>query len=271
MFFFYQGFHPMFIVDYNSYNIVDINEKAKGLFNMDLSKDNKIEKLIPDINENIRNKIETDYILRNRFVFHSWFDIYLRRINLKNKDYIWIQLIDVSTYKIKEEEANYIAYHDTVTNLPNRRYVDHYVNGIFNNAMAENKNIGFMFIDLDNFKSINDKYGHMAGDQALKIVSNHIKRALRKGDLIARFGGDEFLVVLEDLPKTEIVNFVAERIIEELQRPIILKGKKMNITCSIGIGIFPKDGNDMESIINHADKAMYEAKKLGKNTYKKDY
>ncbi|PAB59932.1 GGDEF domain-containing protein [Anaeromicrobium sediminis] len=271
MFFFYEGFHPMFIIDYNSFNVVNINEKAKNLCNMDLSKVNRIEDFIPYVNIHIKDKIKIDYILRNKYIFHSWFDVYLKKINLENKDYIWIQLIDVSRYKTKEEEAKYIAYHDTVTNLPNRRYMDDYLKVIFNSAMRENKNIGLMFIDLDNFKSINDTYGHMAGDEALKTVSKHIKGALRKSDLIARFGGDEFLVILEDMPKIEIANSVAERIIEELQTPIIVKEKKIKITCSIGIGMFPEHGNDMESIINYADKAMYEAKRLGKNTYKKNY
>lgn len=267
MLFFDESFHPMYIVDKESFNIVKANKKAMKIQPIDMKKNNYLHKLITDIDISVKEYINSEYTLEDMYVFNSWYNIYFKEITLNSKPCLLVQMVDISPYKKREEKAEYMAYHDAVTNLPNRRFINYYLNHTLKKAMDNKEKIGLMFIDLDNFKNINDVYGHIAGDEVLKKVSKYIKNALRKHDIISRFGGDEFLVVLENMPNEEIPTLVAQRILQELKKPVIIEEKEISISCSIGIGNFPEHGSNMEELVSYADNAMYEAKKLGKNTY----
>jgi diguanylate cyclase (GGDEF)-like protein len=134
-------------------------------------------------------------------------------------------------------------------------------------ARRHNRYFGVLFLDLDNFKPINDTYGHHIGDEALIEVSKRLKLALRSSDVIARIGGDEFIAIVEDLENTESAAVIAEKLISFLTRPMSLTGHTCTLGVSIGIAMYPQDGENSRDLYRHADEAMYSVKKRGKNGY----
>ena len=184
---------------------------------------------------------------------------------------------------LKETKANkdaQIAYEqkakiDSLTNLPNRREFHYSLSREISNALRYNHYGALMYIDLDNFKNVNDSLGHSIGDILLTLVAKRLKEQKREGDVVFRLGGDEFVYILSNIgeSETDATNTtiaVANRIIESLEKPIEINEFSLHITPSIGIAIFPDgfgDGNDSENVLRHADTAMYRAKKHGKNCY----
>jgi len=174
-------------------------------------------------------------------------------------------------YAIERKRSEMIiihqAYHDPLTNLPNRiLFNDRLKQGLMRTPWHK-RFLGVLFLDLDNFKRVNDSFGHNAGDLVLKNAADRILSCLRSGDTLARMGGDEFGIVLADLAKEEDVSRIAQKIIDELSKPCTLGGNKFFTTTSIGISLFPKDGKDSEILLKNADMAMYRAKKKGRNNY----
>ncbi len=168
-----------------------------------------------------------------------------------------------------------LAYFDTLTSLPNRRYFSEQFELLLNIAKREEKILAFLFVDLDNFKRINDSLGHNAGDILLKETASRLKYIVRDTDLLAtkdsafvsRFGGDEFTIVLNNISHVNSAGLVAERLLTELSLPMIVEDQELVITPSIGISLFPKDGDSLQALLKHADTAMYSAKSEGKNGY----
>jgi diguanylate cyclase (GGDEF)-like protein len=124
-------------------------------------------------------------------------------------------------------------------------------------------------LDLDHFKDINDTLGHSVGDQLLKAVGKRLIGLLRKNDTVARMGGDEFLLLLPEIKKLGDASTIAQRVMGTVRKPYAINGHKLRITASIGVAVYPNDGQDDDSLMNHADNAMYWAKKEGRNTYKR--
>jgi diguanylate cyclase (GGDEF)-like protein len=124
-----------------------------------------------------------------------------------------------------------------------------------------------MMLNLDKFKQVNDVLGHKIGDLLLKAVSERLKKTLRKSDPVARMGGDEFMVILPEIAHEYDAGMVAEKIIEVFQWPFRLETKELSVTTSVGVSVFPKDGNDTDTLVKHADIAMYCSKGLGRNKY----
>lgn len=177
-------------------------------------------------------------------------------------------------YKIIEEknkllkELNYLALSDPLTNLLNIRSLENKLKLDIERASKNNTKIGILFIDLDKFKLINDSLGHSAGNYILKKVAKRLRLVTRKEDTIGRLGGDEFILILNDINKSNEIIDIVRNIINVFQTPpFILKEKEINISCSIGISIFPEDGNDMETLFKNSDIAMYKAKENQGNTY----
>lgn len=163
---------------------------------------------------------------------------------------------------------HYMAYYDSLTNLPNRQlFYDRLRHAI--SVARRNKHIlAILFIDLDGFKNINDTFGHESGDFLLKAVAERLQDSLRQSDTTARLGGDEFTVILGDIGKARHAAFVARKILKELAKPFQIAGKQLFITASIGISLYPADGSEVETLVKNADKAMYQAKSHGKSSYK---
>lgn len=177
------------------------------------------------------------------------------------------QILDITDRKKLEDQLKQLAYTDDLTDLANRSYLDRHMKKALSRAKRHNHNLTIMFIDLDDFKVVNDTMGHDAGDLLLKEVVNRLKNAIREEDLIARIGGDEFIIVFEDIEKDEIEN-IAGRILDTIALPYEIHEKEATISLSIGISMFPDDGEEKDALIECADKAMYFAKNTGKNNYK---
>lgn len=159
------------------------------------------------------------------------------------------------------------AYHDYLTGLPNRMLLLDRLEHAMLHAQTESHLIALMFIDLDRFKQINDTLGHDVGDDLLIEIAKRIKNCTRPADTVARLAGDEFIVILEGLQTVELAQTFAERIIKALEKPVILGAHKINITCSIGIALYPFEDDNSQSLLQKADTAMYFAKHNGRNNY----
>ncbi len=175
---------------------------------------------------------------------------------------------DITERKRAEERIELLATTDPLTLLPNRRVLaDRLAHGILTADRHINAAFALIFIDLDRFKNVNDSLGHGVGDQMLKLAAQRISDATRKGDTVARLGGDEFAVVLERLQKPEDAGQVAQKIIDAVAAPYFVNGHTLNISCSIGISVFPADAGDAVELLRNADLAMYAAKEHGRHSY----
>ena len=175
---------------------------------------------------------------------------------------------DVTERKIAEETINFQAYHDLLTKLPNRALLRDRLSLAINQAKREDEKLAVMFLDLDRFKNINDSLGHMIGDELLQQVSMRLKECIRAADTLARFGGDEFTLMLPKLHDgQEDASKLAEKITNTLKQPFNVEGHELYVSASIGIALYPQDGTNIDSLIKHADVAMYHVKGQGKNGY----
>jgi len=175
---------------------------------------------------------------------------------------------DISELKESEQRIRHLAYYDPLTNLPNRRlFYDRLAMAIAHSHRGGTR-LAVMFIDLDRFKNINDTLGHNVGDQLLEQVAQRLGTCLREDDSVSRTGGDEFLILLSDVQHYEDAAVIAQRIISTLTQPFAIAGNELVVTCSIGISFYPEDGEDQDSLVKHADVAMYRAKEQGRNTYR---
>jgi diguanylate cyclase (GGDEF)-like protein/PAS domain S-box-containing protein len=160
-----------------------------------------------------------------------------------------------------------LAYSDAVTGLPNRAWLLERLRGLLGAARPTETPVGVLFLDLDHFKDINDTLGHDSGDYLLRVIGERLVRAIRASDVVARMGGDEFVVLAGDGPDMQALGGLAERIIATVEEPVEIDGSEYFVTTSIGIACFPADGGDAETLVKHADVAMYRAKDRGRNTY----
>lgn len=167
----------------------------------------------------------------------------------------------------QKQSLEYQARHDDLTGLANRNRLHEHMDLIIAQAKRHHKDFYVFFLDLDNFKFINDSLGHSAGDELLKTIGQRLLHCARAEDMIARYGGDEFVLVFTDIDKPESVIAVAERIIAEISRPLQIKNYDFTGSISIGISIYPQDAQDKETLLKYADIAMYQAKERGRNTF----
>lgn len=166
-----------------------------------------------------------------------------------------------------EKEMNFIAYHDQLTLLPNRILFKDRLEKAIKRAERSKTMLVVAFLDLDSFKSVNDTMGHELGDQLLFKAARILSRSIRSDDTIARFGGDEFVILLNDITSKKDIIKIMDKIIDTLRKPVLLNGQKFLISASAGVALYPQDGTDAETLIKNADIAMYNAKTGGKNQY----
>lgn len=174
---------------------------------------------------------------------------------------------DITERMQSEERLHHLAYHDILTDLPNRVLLVERINNAIKQARGAEQRCAVMFIDLDRFKNINDTLGHSVGDLLLQKVPARLLSCVRDRDTVARFGGDEFALLLEKVPNSEAVAKVAEKLIEVLSQPYEIHNQKLYLSASIGISISPDDSTDANTLIKNADTAMYRAKDTGRNNY----
>ena len=168
-----------------------------------------------------------------------------------------------------EEKLIYQANFDQLTGLYNRHYMQSYMQSVFSRARRSKRKVALLFLDLDHFKKINDTLGHDTGDEVLKLTANRISSLIRESDTLARTGGDEFTVLLESLEKNSNAEVVATKLVDSLkEKPFMVKGKEIYTTVSIGISIYPDDGESLDQLMQCADMAMYQAKDDGRNNFR---
>lgn len=172
---------------------------------------------------------------------------------------------DVQAVKAEEERVRHTALHDSLTGLSNRKSLFDYLAYLTAHAKRQQELLAVLFVDLDGFKTINDTYGHSGGDAMLKEVAVRLKRTVRQHDIVARIGGDEFIVVLPNIIKPDKANHIAHQIRSAIAEEFYMDGNRVKITASIGISLYPSDADEIENLLNKADQAMYSAKMFGKN------
>ena len=184
---------------------------------------------------------------------------------------------DITERKQMEQKINYMATHDGLTGLPNRLMFSQLLSHAIQVARRHKRRLAVLFVDLDRFKIINDTMGHEAGDKLLQEIAARFKQSmravdivgrLRGEDVVSRLGGDEFTILIEEVKKKDQIAAIARRILKAAIEPVIISGEECRVTASIGISIFPLDGEDEQSLMKNADAAMYFAKEDGKNNYK---
>jgi diguanylate cyclase (GGDEF)-like protein len=183
-------------------------------------------------------------------------------------DGLAVTLQDISERKEHEAQLARLANEDSLTGLPNRHWFLNFVPQALAHAQASGDGAALLFIDLDEFKQVNDSHGHAVGDRLLKLAAERLLSQLRPGDRVARFGGDEFIVLLSPFDSDQQVAGVASRIVEAFGKPFAIAGEQHMIGASVGISVFPRDGQDAATLIRHSDIAMYAGKNEGKGQYR---
>lgn len=247
---------------------------------------NKYLKDVTDIEVSEKFDVSMQYVVEKNTSKHFEFIIVhekkvyyyeVRMMPLKTQEVIAL-VRDITERKLAEEQIAFLAYHDSLTALPNNRLFKDRLQHAISQADRNNKMLAVMFLDLDRFKLINDTMGHSAGDELLKIISQRLIDAVRKADSVAindsglntsvaRLGGDEFTILLEDIESVQSLLHIADRIIENVGLPMMLERQEVHVSTSIGIAIFPEDGKQADEILRHADTAMYHAKAQGRNNF----
>ncbi|MBL0140970.1 MAG: EAL domain-containing protein [Betaproteobacteria bacterium] len=174
---------------------------------------------------------------------------------------------DVTERKVIQQRIQHLAYHDNLTGLPNRGLLQDRLAHSIARAERGGRKVAVLFIDLDNFKNINDTLGHDVGDELLRQVAQRLSGCVRAGDTIARQGGDEFIVLLDSLDDGRVASVVAQKILNALRAAFVLDGMEQHVSGSVGIAVYPGDGSDAQTLMKNADTAMFHGKGIGKNTY----
>lgn len=174
---------------------------------------------------------------------------------------------DITELKASQEKIQHLAYHDSLTGLPNRLLLKEHLDQEIKRFKRHSQPFTLMYLDLDNFKYINDSFGHSEGDELLCVVASFLQDTIREEDFVARLGGDEFVLVFHELANTDDAGQLAKKLLDKLVKVVPLKHHQVNISASLGICLYPHDGVTSDEIMRNADSAMYRAKRLGRNTY----
>jgi diguanylate cyclase (GGDEF)-like protein/PAS domain S-box-containing protein len=195
-------------------------------------------------------------------------DINIRLISIGEKQMYFALCRDIRDKKKAEAQIKHMAYHDALTGLPNRWAIQSFLEEYIVKENVRSGLLGFILLDLDYFKVVNDSLGHEAGDLLLKEVSKRLQAATEGRNVsMARFGGDEFIILIPQLSREEEISVTCDSIMELMSEPFLVKGQELNISTSMGISFYPKDGTNLNSLIKNADLAMYGSKEQGRSCY----
>lgn len=202
---------------------------------------------------------------KNGTIYAEWLSISAVKNRLGVVEHYVGMFSDITERKKQEEIITFQAFHDSLTGLPNRiLFLDRLEQMLVQEKRSGARTAAVMFLDLDRFKQINDTLGHEAGDECLKEVARRLRQCVRASDTVARMGGDEFTILLPEIAEKGDVRAVAQKILDAMKTPLLLAGQEVIITTSIGISLFPRDGRDGETLLKHADAAMYRVKGSGR-------
>lgn len=205
---------------------------------------------------------------KNGEIYPQWLSINSIRSPSGEIDYFVATFCDITERKRAEDKMLHLAYHDALTNLPNRAlFKDRLEQSLAYARRLKHGKVAVLFIDLDRFKLVNDSLGHAVGDQLLQGVAQRLRELGRRSDTLARLGGDEFTFLLPDVDHVEEATVVADKVLAALEQPFVIGGRDIFVSASIGISMYPDDGADVETLMKHADTAMYHVKKQGRNGF----
>ena len=216
-----------------------------------------------------RSRFALEYRIRTRDGREKWVQekglgVYSAQGELLGLEGFVSDSTEIKTYR---ERLEHQATHDTLTGLANRYLLNERMRQAMAHAQRQGTVMAVVFLDLDQFKFVNDTLGHTAGDELLQHAAERLRGCVREGDTVARLGGDEFVLLLADQPHVPAVSHAVERVLSTMAQPYRVLGKEFATTCSIGVSLFPRDGSDVETLLKHADAAMYRAKALGRNGF----
>ncbi|EWH01634.1 EAL domain-containing protein [Halomonas sp. BC04] len=175
---------------------------------------------------------------------------------------------DISERKQMEEQINHLAFYDSLTNLPNRSLLAQHFDKVASHALQRGKRVGLLSLDISRFHLLNDSLGHRVGDKVLQAVGQRLAECARQQDIVARYAGDEFVVILSDAPDSQGIAAIAQRMIDAVSRPLTIEGHDLRISMHAGISVLPRDGQDLASLLGNATTAQHLAAREGKNTYR---
>ena len=178
-----------------------------------------------------------------------------------------VVITDLTAIRAMERQLEYLAHHDPLTNLPNRLLIKERLHQALIRAHRHREKVAVLYVDVDHFKWINDSLGHEVGDKYLIHFTTRMQEILRESDVVGRLGGDEFLVVLDTIENQNAIATVVQKLITELCRPVSINGRKLGVSCSIGVSLYPDDGEDVETLIRTSDAAMFAAKDSGRSKF----
>lgn len=210
---------------------------------------------------------ESYWVRKDGEVFPAWESLSAVRDSSGTTTHYVGAVADISAIRRAEEELHHLAHHDPLTGLPNRLLFSDRMQQALDRAHREQRCCALLFMDLDGFKIINDTLGHSAGDGLLRVVAGRLRDGLRPGDTAARLGGDEFVYLAENIDSPEEAGVLAATLIGQVAQPVMVGGERLQISGSIGVSIFPDDGQDGHALLKAADTAMYSAKTQGRNRY----
>lgn len=204
---------------------------------------------------------------KNGDMYPEWLNVStVKDVDGRVLNYIGV-FSDISAVKESQQKLDYLAHYDSLSGLPNRLLLNARAEQSLSKARRNNSMRGVLFLDLDYFKNVNNTFGHPTGDLLLLEVSSRLKGCVREEDTVSRLGGDEFVILIEDMKDSDCAGVIAHKVIDKLSEKYIIEGHEIFITCSVGISIFPNDGNDVSTLFKNADIALYRAKNRGRNTY----
>ena len=233
---------------------------------LDLARQHLERLLAGQVEEDVCH-LETRLMTRDRQTIWTSLTLSLVRNDQGRAQYVVIEVDDITHRKSAEEEIRQLAYHDALTGLPNRTLFRDRLFQALAQGQRDDHSVALLFLDLDRFKDINDSLGHSVGDLLLQAVAERLNHSARRSDTVSRQGGDEFVVLLTSVRDAHEVTIVAQKILHLLSEPFIIEGQELFTSTSIGISLFPFDGDDADTLLKNADTAMYAAKERGRNTF----
>jgi diguanylate cyclase (GGDEF)-like protein len=218
---------------------------------------NSVSDLQNDSQEAFVREVEVNGLVFEQFIHY-----------IRGSELIRSYVADITERKRSQELIQYQAHHDVLTGLPNRKHFSNYLENCLAEASATDEKLAVVFIDLDRFKQVNDSLGHDVGDLLLKSIGDRLQKFLQKEDMLARWGGDEFILLLRQVTSADRTLELVQRMLKAFAQPFICDGHELHISSSMGISLYPLDANQVETLIKNADAAMYLAKQSGRNNCK---